>query len=114
MKLREIAAALDLTVQAASQGLDTEVTGGYASDLLSCVLAKAQKGNLWVTLQAHPNVVAVASLLELAGIVITEGRKPDPGTMEKANEKGVPIFTTHHATFTIVGELAKLGVAGVD
>lgn len=114
MKLREIAAALDLTVQAASQRLDTEVTGGYASDLLSCVLAKAQKGNLWVTLQAHPNIVAVASLLELAGIVITEGRKTDLGTVEKANEKGMPIFTTPHATFTVVGELAKLGVAGVD
>jgi len=114
MKLREIAAALDLTVQAASQGLDTEVTGGYASDLLSCVLAKAQKGNLWVTLQAHPNIVAVASLLELAGIVITEGRKTDRGTVEKANEKGLPIFTTPHATFPVVVERANLGVAGVD
>jgi len=114
MKLREIATTLDLRVQAAPERLDVEVTGGYASDLLSCVLAKAQKGNVWVTLQAHPNIVAVASLLELAGIVITEGREPDPGTAEKAGQEGVPIFTTSHATFTIVGELAKLGVAGVD
>jgi len=81
---------------------------------LSCVLAKAQKGNLWVTLQAHPNIVAVATLLELAGVVVTEGRELDPSTVKKANEKGLPIFTTSHATFTIVGELAKLGVAGVD
>ncbi len=114
MKLRGIAAALDLVVRAAPDKLDTEVTGGYASDLLSCVLTKAQKGNLWITLQAHPNIVAVASLLELAGIVVTEGRELDPGTVEKATEKGVPIFTTPHATFTIVSELAKLGVAGVD
>ncbi|HEY68386.1 MAG TPA: serine kinase [Thermoflexia bacterium] len=114
MKLREIATALDLQVQAAAGKLDVEVTGGYASDLLSRVLAKAQKGNIWVTLQAHPNIVAVASLLDLAGIVITEGRKPEPDTVEKANEKGVPILTTPHATFTLVGELAKLGVVGVD
>jgi predicted transcriptional regulator len=114
MKLQEVAAALDLKVQAATENLGREITGGYASDLLSFVLAKAQEGNLWVTLQAHPNIVAVASLLELAGIVITEGRKLDPGTVEKANKEGMPIFTTPHTTFTIVGELAKLGVAGVD
>ena len=114
MKLEEIVAATGLTVRAAPQRLDTEVTGGYASDLLSCVLAKAQKGNLWVTLQAHPNIVAVASLLDLAGIVVTEGREPDPGAVEKANEQGVCLVTTEHATFTIVARLAELGVPGVD
>jgi len=114
VKLREIVAAAGLTVRAAPQRLDAEVTGGYASDLLSCVLAKAQKGNLWITLQAHPNIVAVASLLDLSGIVITEGRETDPGTVEKANEQGVCVMTTGHATFTIVAKLAELGVPGVD
>jgi BioD-like phosphotransacetylase family protein len=114
MKLDAIVAAAALTVRAAPQRLDAEVTGGYASDLLSCVLAKAQKGNLWVTLQAHPNVVAVASLLDLAGIVITEGREPAPQTVEKATEQGVCIMTTELATFTIVAKLAELGVSGVD
>ena len=114
MKLREIVAAAGLTVRTVPRQLDAEVTGGYASDLLSCVLAKAQKGTLWVTLQAHPNIVAVASLLDLAGIVITEGRDLDPGTVEKANEQGVCIMTTEHATFTVVAKLAELGVPGVD
>jgi predicted transcriptional regulator len=77
-------------------------------------MARARKDNLWVTLQAHPNVVAVASLLDLAGIVVTEGREPDPGTVEKANEQGVCIMTTEHATFTIVAKLAEMGVPGVD
>jgi len=114
MKLKEIVAAAGLTVRAAPQGLGAEVTGGYASDLLSCVMAKAQEGNLWVTLQAHPNIVAVASLHDLAGIVITEGQEPNPQTVEKANEHGVCIMTTEHATFTIVAKLAELGVRGVD
>lgn len=114
MTLKEIADKLALTVRTASDRLDVEVTGGYASDLLSRVMAKAQKGNIWVTLQSHPNIVAVAVLLDLAGIVITEGREPEPETVEKANEKGVPILTTKHSTFTIVGKLAQLGVPGVD
>ena len=114
MKLREIVAATGLTVRTAPQRLDVEVTGGYASDLLSCVLAKAQQGNLWVTLQAHPNIVAVASLLDLAGIIVTEGKELNAGTVEKANERGVCIMTTEHATFTTVAKLAEMGVPGVD
>ena len=114
MKLREIVTAAGLTVRTAPQRLDAEVTGGYASDLLSCVLAKAQQGNLWVTLQAHPNIVAVASLLDLAGIIVTEGRELDAAAVEKANEQGVCIMTTEHTTFTIICQLAEVGVCGVD
>lgn len=114
MTLREIADELALKVSTAPDKLDAEVTGGYASDLLSRVIAKAQRANIWVTLQAHPNIVAVAVLLDLAGIVVTEGRGLEPDTVKKANEKGVPILTTPHSTFTIAGKLAQLGVAGVD
>jgi len=112
--LEEIAKELALSVQTAPEKLQVEVTGGYASDLLSRVMARAKKGNLWVTLQSHPNIVAVASLLELAGVIVTEGMKLDPGTAEKAEEEGIPILTTAHSTFTIVGRLAQLGVVGVD
>lgn len=114
MTLGEIADKLSLSVQTAHEKLDTEVTGGYASDLLSCVMAKARKGNIWVTLQSHLNIVAVASLKELAGIVVTEGMAIDAATLQKANEEGVPILTTPHTTFTIVGQLAQLGIQGAE
>ena len=114
MSLREIAEGLSLSVQACSNKLDSEVTGGYASDLLSCVMARARKGNVWVTLQCHLNIVAVAALLELAGIIITEGASPDSTTLQKAAEEGVPILTTSHTTFTTVGQLAELGIRGTE
>jgi hypothetical protein len=114
MKLRELCRPLSLKVRTAAEKLDTEVTGGYAADLLSCVMAKAQAGNVWVTLQGHPNIVAVASLLNLAGVIITEGVAPDPATLEKAAEQGIPILTTPLTTFTVVGKLSALGVRGVD
>ena len=78
MTVRELAAALDLSVLTGNDHLDREVTGGYASDLLSCVMAGARAGDVWVTLQAHANVVAVASLLTLAAVVITEGVRTQP------------------------------------
>jgi hypothetical protein len=63
MKLEELARRLELEVRTAQRRLDAEVTGGYVSDLLSWVMAKAQPGNVWITIQAHSNIVAVASLI---------------------------------------------------
>ncbi|MCL0095002.1 DRTGG domain-containing protein [Dehalococcoidia bacterium] len=115
MKLREAIAALNLGIAvAADDGLDQEITGGYASDLLSCVMARAQKGNVWVTLQSHPNIVAVASLLNLAGIIVTEGTRLEEATIEKANKEHIPVLTTPLTTFTVVSKLAAMGVEGVE
>jgi len=114
MKLREVVAELGLEVAVAADALDREISGGYASDLLSCVMARARAGNVWVTLQSHPNIVAVASLLNLSGIIVTEGVSLDPATIEKADEENIPLLTTPLTTFTVVGKLAALGIQGVD
>lgn len=112
MIVREIVSALALEVAAGVDRLDNEVIGGYASDLLSCVMAGARKGNIWVTLQAHPNVVAVAQLLNLAAVIITEGMQPDADTLIKANEHHVPLLLASEDTFRVVGRLVALGVQG--
>ena len=114
VKLRELCRQLALDIRTAVSKLDTEVTGGYASDLLSHVIAEAQEGNLLITLQGHPNVVAVASLLDLAGVIISEGMVPDAVTLVKAEEKGIPIMTTPLTTYTVVGRLVDMGIPGVD
>jgi len=111
--LDELRHQLSLDVQAAPDKLNVEVTGGYASDLISCVMAKAQPGNVWITVLCRPNIVAVASLLNLAGIIITEGMIPDATTVEKANEERIPLLTTDMTIFTVAGKLFALGVPGV-
>lgn len=112
MTVQEIVHELALEVAAGADRLDREITGGYASDLLSCVMAGAQAGNVWVTLQAHLNVVAVAALLDLACVVITEGMRPDEDAVARANEEGVPILLAGESTFTVVGKLSQLGIRG--
>jgi hypothetical protein len=109
MHVRQVIKELGLNLTGGSQ-IDVEITGGYASDLLSCVMAGAQAGNIWVTLQAHPNVIAVASLIELAAVVITEGVSPDPETILRAQETGIPLLTTAQDTFATVVALAHLGI----
>ncbi|MFH2075945.1 MAG: DRTGG domain-containing protein [Pseudomonadota bacterium] len=110
MKLRQIVDILSLTVMAGRAGLDTEVTGGYAADLVSCAMAGAQKDGLWVTLQGHLNIVAVASLSDLAAIIVTENKVVEPEALAKANEEGIPILSTPCTTFEVVGRLWEMGV----
>lgn len=110
MKLHQIVEALTLTVRAGQAGLNAEVTGGYAADLLSCAMAGARKGNVWVTLQGHLNVIAIASLIELAGIIVTEGKPIPQETLAKAEEEHIPILSTPMTTFEVVGRLWEMGV----
>jgi hypothetical protein len=111
MTLREIVQQLELDLLTGAEA-DPQITGGYASDLLSCAMAGAKAGNVWVTLQAHPNVVAVASLLELSAVIVTEGIDPDPETISKAEQTSVTLLSTPKDTFTVAGELAALGIRG--
>ena len=112
MKLVDIADKLDLQVLAAEGELGNEVTGGSASDLLSDVIAHGQKGYLWITLQVHPNIVAVAVLKDLIGIVIIGGKKPTEETLQKAQDENIVILTSSESAFEIAGRLFQLGLRG--
>lgn len=110
--LSEIVEQLHLQVVGNAAGLERRVVAGYASDLLSCAMSRAKKDYIWVTLQSHANVVAVASLLDLAAVVITEGHCPDDEAVARAEAEGVCLLLTPKTTFTVVGELTALGVRG--
>ncbi len=112
MKLTDLVQNLDLSVKSAKGDLDREVTGGYASDLLSDVLANGEPGNLWITLQVHQNIVAVASMKDFAGIILVNSREPETDTVEKAEAENIAIMVTELPTFELVGRLYGLGITG--
>lgn len=111
MNLQQIIDRLNLTVLTEPRDFASRTpTGGYSSDLLSCVMAGARKGNLWITLQAHLNIVAVAALNEIAAVIITENAQPDAASIAKANQQGVILLSTSHPTYEISGKLWELGI----
>jgi len=114
MLLREITAKLGLKVSSGATSLEKEITGGYVSDLLSDVMANAKKGDIWVTLQTHQNIVAVATLREIAGIIIVNGRSPEEDTKTKAEDEKIPILLTDLPAFEVVGRLYQLGIRGLS
>jgi len=108
MKLKEIIEKLELNVLTAKEQLDAIVSGGYTSDLLSDVIANSKEGNLWITLQTHQNIIAVAKLKDLSGIILVNNRQPDEQTLNKAKEEHVPLLTTEERAFEISGKLYHL------
>ena len=114
MKIVELVEKLNLDVRSASENLEREITGGYASDLLSDVLANSKEGNVWITLQIHHNIVGVASMKDLAGIILVNGREPEPETVEKAEAENIPVMVSEMPTFELVGRLYNLGVGGTE
>jgi serine kinase of HPr protein (carbohydrate metabolism regulator) len=112
--LKELAYRFDLEVLAAKNKIDREVQGGYASDLLSWVMAHAREGDVWLTIQSHPNIVAVAILVGLAGIVIAEGVEVDEKTIKKAEEEEIPILISKDPIYKLAGKFYEAGIKGID
>ena len=105
MNVAELVDALNLKVFSGGQGLDREITGGYVSDLLSDVMGNAAAGEVWITLQTHRNVVAIASLKELACVLLVSSLVPEQSTLDHSNEEGIPVLGTTSSTFEIAGLL---------
>ena len=108
MKVSDLIREFDLRIYAGEKGTGNKVSGGYVSDLLSDVMGFAHEGQVWITLQTHQNTVAVASLKDLAAIILVKGFEPDQGTADHGNEEGIPVLGTSMETFEMAGKLFKL------
>ena len=108
MTVKELVEALNLKVLSGEQGLNKEIEGCYVSDLLSDVMGNAEMNNVWVTLQPHKNVMAIASLKELACVILVKGQSASEDTLEQSNEEGIPFLSTNMQTFETAGKIYDL------
>lgn len=108
MTVADVVKDLGLKVFSGNDGLKNEVIGGYTSDLLSDVMGNADAGMVWITLQTHINVMAIASLKELAAIILVKGLEPEANTLQQSNKEGIPILGTNLQAFEITGKLYHL------
>ena len=108
MKVSDLVEKFGLAIWSGRSGLNREVTGGYASDLLSDVMGNAQEGQVWITLQTHQNVMAIASLKDLAAVIIINDHEPDEETIVRSEEEGIPLLGTSWTAFDMAGRLYKV------
>jgi predicted transcriptional regulator len=105
MKVSELVEKYGLKVFAGEQGLNNEISGGYVSDLLSDVMGNAAENEVWITLQTHQNVMAIATLKDLAAVILVKNLEPDEDTLERSREEGIPLLGTGMGTFEMAGKL---------
>jgi predicted transcriptional regulator len=108
MKVNELMNELNLTLFCGEGGMNNEIKGGYAGDLLSDVMGNIEEGMLWITMQAHRNVLAVAALKDAAAVVIVNGYEPDGEMLEKGKEENIPLLGTKLSAFEASGKIYRL------
>ncbi|NUP98513.1 MAG: serine kinase [Armatimonadetes bacterium] len=108
MTVAQMAAELGLT--AFTPLPETEVTGAVASDLISDVLANGDGGQVWITIQTHRNVAAVAATLGLAAVLITGGRQPEPELLRLAASEEVAVLGSEERSYAMAGRLYACGI----
>jgi hypothetical protein len=110
LTLDDIIGKFGFTVYAPPADGRVKIERGYASDLLSDVIANAEKNDIWVTMQVHVNIIAVAALKDVAAIVIVSHHKPADETIAIAKQKGVCVLGTGMTAFETCGRLYAVGI----
>lgn len=108
MTVKELSEKLNFKLVGGAEGITNDITGGYTSDLLSDVIGRAEQGNVWITLQTHKNVMAIASLKELACVIIVNGLEPAEDMVAQSNEENIPVLVTSESTFKVTGQVFNL------
>ena len=107
MTVRELSEYLGCRVAAGSASLERPVTGGYAGDLLSWVMAHAPGGSAWITVMGNVNVIAVAVLADVACVIVAEGVQPDEQAMRRAAERDVAVLLSTQPAFSLAAAAAR-------
>lgn len=87
---------------------ERDVSGCYVGDLLSWVMGRAKADDAWITIMSNVNIIAVASLADVACIILSEGVVLDADIIETAKQKEINILYSakpSYETAVVVSEL---------
>lgn len=87
---------------------DAEVTGGYCGDLLSWVMGRAEEGQIWITIMTNLNILAVATLSGISGILLSENVEIDDEVISKAEKQGINVIRTAMSTYEAALALGRV------
>lgn len=89
--------------------LDQTFQGCYATDLLSQAIKSADPGNALITIIAHENTIALAMMIDLPLVILSEGKIASTKMIEKANEEDICILATSFKTHEVIIDLYARG-----
>jgi hypothetical protein len=114
VRLDEIRRILEAEVVSGGYDGSVEAQAGCGADLLSDVLAFTHSGSLLLTGLVNPQVMVTAEVAGIVAVVFVRGKHPPPETVRRAEERGVPLMSTHYTMFEACGRLYAAGLVGCD
>ena len=108
MTVQELARWLNARNAAPGTDETAQVHCGYAGDLLSWVMSRAQEGDAWLTVMGNVNSIGVAVLADVACIILTENAALDEEALKRAEQNGVIILTTGKNSYRVAAEISRL------
>lgn len=112
MTIGEVVKLLDAEILCGEDRLDTEIHTACGSDMMSDVLAYVKDQSVLLTGLLNPQVVRTAEMMDMLCIVFVRGKRPEPGVIELAREKGIVLLCTQKRLFVACGILYTHGLGG--
>lgn len=113
MNAKSLSELIEARILTKTADTEREISSGYTCDLLSWVMAHGREGMAWITVQTHMNVIAVATLHDMACVIIPEGIKVEDDVIEKADEEGIVILASALTAYEISGRMHAQGVGAM-
>lgn len=108
MTVQNLKDKLNLEIICPGNGLDCEINGCYATDLLSLAMANVEKDNLWITVQTNMNILGIAALSEAACVIIAQNMNIPQSVTDKAFEESICILRSELPAYELCLEIGKL------
>ena len=113
MTVREIAKVLEAQWLCCEDEGDRVIHTGFASDMMSDVLAYVQEDTLLLTGLVNSQAIRTAEMLDIRCLVFVRGKEPGEAVLDQARELGITVLTTPDSAFTTCGKLYENGLRGV-
>jgi len=108
LRIEELCKSLDAEIFNAGD-IDRDVDKVIVGDLLSFIMGTASEGSVWVTIQAHLNVAAVAVLKDLPMIVIAAGRNAPQDLIDRCIKENICLVSVKSTLYGTCCKMAGLG-----
>ena len=112
MILKDIKNILKCRSLTSEKLLDKEIDYCFGADLMSDVLRYARTGSLLLTGITNNQVIQVAEIMDLSGVIFVRGKQPEQNMIEQADKRNLPLLTTDNLMFDACGILYTNGLRG--
>lgn len=110
MQVKEFLEKTHFEFKASPEALEKEISGVFVGDLLSWVMGNCEANQVWITVQSHMNIIAVAALKEISCLIIAQSAEVEDEVLQKAYEENIALCRSDLSAYEICKKCNELGL----